>query len=419
MKLKNNKNFIYKLAVLVFLLLVNNKTFSNEKNYVIATIDRVPITLIDLKEKAKLIYFFRNKKNDYKNINKYFEISLNELISDNLLIKKAEQFNKNILQLTKRDAEKFILARHQNSSKVLNRFLTKNGLSSEVYISKIQIEIIKKFLIGKMFQKEYDDYLNEINEITKKNKSADKIDIEQILVKGKVNNTKIINNVEKQINNLSANGYSFKEIANIISKNKNIKVSAGRSGWQGKKGFRENTFNKLLQLPEGEIIKEKGKQNLNYLRIISKRIEGKFSNREQIIDLIRISYLNSSKNKMNLENLKKTISNASCKDIYSRLNKIKTIKVDFQKINLTNFSEKILTMILNTNVKEFTDDLILNKESIMFYICEKSLTDKPNSDGKQYDKQVMKKVNVLTKKILKILKKDAIIDIKININELT
>ena len=76
-------------------------------------------------------------------------------------------------------------------------------------------------------------------------------------------------------------------------------------------------------------------------------------------------------------------------------------------------------MILNTNVKEFTDDLILNKESIMFYICKKSLTEKPNSDGKQYDKQVMKKVNVLTKKILKILKKDAIIDIKININELT
>ena len=89
MKLKININFISKLVVLVFLLLVNYKTFSNEKNYVIATIDRVPITLIDLKEKAKLIYFFTNKKNDYKNINKYFEISLNELISDSLLIKNV------------------------------------------------------------------------------------------------------------------------------------------------------------------------------------------------------------------------------------------------------------------------------------------------------------------------------------------
>ena len=55
----------------------------------------------------------------------------------------------------------------------------------------------------------------------------------------------------------------------------------------------------------------------------------------------------------------------------------------------------------------------------MFYICKKRPTEKTNSDRNQYDKQVMKKVNVLTKKILKILKKDAIIDIKININELT
>ena len=34
------------------------------------------------------------------------------------------------------------------------------------------------------------------------------------------------------------------------------------------------------------------------------------------------------------------------------------------------------------------------------------------------EKKLMQKVNILTDKILKILKKDAIIDYKININEL-
>ena len=49
-----------------------NKVYSTEKNFVIATIDRSPVTYFDLKEKAKLIHFLRTKNNDYKNVSKYF-----------------------------------------------------------------------------------------------------------------------------------------------------------------------------------------------------------------------------------------------------------------------------------------------------------------------------------------------------------
>ena len=229
----------------------------------------------------------------------------------------------------------------------------------------------------------------------------------------------MINSIEDQIDSLSNQGYSFKEIAKILSKNKLLKVSAGRSGWQNKNNFKLNTFEKLFQFPEGKIIKEKFNNNLNYLRIISKRENGKFSNREQIIDLIRLSYTNSKKNKINLQKFYEKNSKLSCKDIYTKLSELKVFKLDYQKENLTNFSEKILLMINKTNVKQFTDPIIFNKENIQFYICSKENINKKIKSQNIYDeKLLMQKVDILTNKILKILKKDAIIDIKIKVNEL-
>ena len=417
MKLKNQIKIIInlKFLLIIFNFVIVNKTFSSEKNFVVATVDRSPITYFDLKQRAKLIHFLKTKNSNYENLNKYFKFSLENLISHKLLIKKALEFNKNVLELTEKDAKKYILAKYNNSSELFKKFLKINNLSKSVVISNIQIEIIKKYLIGKMFEKEYDDYLLEISNISKKNE----IDLEQIIVRFDKKNAKIINSIDDQINTLSNQGYSFKEISKILSKNNLLKVSAGRSGWQNKENFKLNTFEKLFQFPEGKIIKEKFSDNLNYLRIISKRKNGELSDREKIVDVIRLSYSNLNKNKINLIQFYKKTSKLSCEDTYSKLKELKVFDLSFQKVNLTNFSEKILLMIKKTNVGRFTDPIIFNKEKIRFYICSKNDINKKDPSNNLYDeKKLMQKVNILTDKILKILKKDAIIDLKININEI-
>ena len=393
------------------------KVSANEKNFVVATVDRSPITYFDLKQKAKLIHFLKTKNNQYVNLNKYFDLSLESLISQKLLIKKAIEFNKNILDLTQKDAFEYILQKNNNSVKVVENFLKKNNLSKSVVILNVQIEIIKKYLIGKMFEKEYDDYLKEISNISK-NKNNE-IDLEQIIIKINKKNIDMINSIEDQIDTLSNQGYSFKEIAKILSKNKFLKVSAGRSGWQNKNNFKLNTFEKLFQFPEGKIIKEKFNNNLNYLRIISKRENGKLSNREKVIDLIRLSYTNSIKDGINLQKFYEENTKLSCEDIYTKLTELKVFKLDYQKENLTNFSEKILLLINKTNVNQFTDPIVFNTENIQFYICDKENIIKKIKSQNIYDeKLLMQKVEVLTNKILKILKEDAIIDVKIKVNEL-
>ena len=418
MKLKDQIDIIINLKffLIIFIFLICNKTFSSEKNFVVATVDRYPITYLDLKQKARLIHFLKTKNSNYKNLSKYFKLSLESLISQELLIKKAKEFNRNIIKLTEQDAYNYIIKRNKNSIDVFEKFLKKNNLTKSVVITNIQIEIIKKYLIGKMFEKEYDDYLKEIS--NERKKINNEIDLEQIKITINKKNANIINSIDDQISTLSNQGYSFKEISQFLSRNNLIKVNAGRSGWQNKSNFKSNTFEKLFQYPEGKIIKEKFNYNLNYLRIISKRENGKFSDREQIVNLIRISYNNLKKNKINLNEFFTKNSKLQCKDIYKKLSEINDLKLSFQKVNLTNFSEKILLMIKNTNVKNLTDPIVFNRENLQFYICSKiNINKKAQSQNVYDDEKLMKKVEILTDKILKILKKDAIIDMKIKINE--
>ena len=419
MKLKNKILIIsnLKLLLILFIFGINKKVLSSETNFVIATIDRSPITYFDLKHKAKLMHFLSSKNSDYKSLKKYYKLALENLISQKLLIKKATEFNKNILKLTQKDATKYILERYNNSTEIFERFLIKNNLSKSVFILKIQTDIIKKYLIGKMFEKEYDDYLKEIKNIS--NNKSNEIDLEQIIIRVDKENNKMINLIDNQINSLLTQGYSFKEITKILSKNSLIKVSGGRSGWQNKNNFKSNVFEKLFKFPEGKIIKEKFNDNLNYLRIISKRESGQLSNREQIIDFIKITYKNSEKNKINLKKFHKNNAKLSCQDIYTKLSELKVFDLNYQKVNLTNFSEKILSMIEKTKVKQFTNPIIFNKESIQFYICNKVNINKKTLPANVYnEKLLIEKVDVLTNKILKILKKDSVINIKFKINEL-
>ena len=78
-----------------------------------------------------------------------------------------------------------------------------------------------------------------------------------------------------------------------------------------------------------------------------------------------------------------------------------------------------MLLINKTNSKQFTDPIIFKTENIQFYICSKKNINKRIKSQNIYDeKLLMQKVDVLTNKILKILKKDSIIDVKIKVNEL-
>ena len=92
MKLRNKILIIFNLKILLIFLIfgITKKVFSSQTNFVIATVDRSPITYFDLKQRAKLMHFLKTNNSEYKSLNQYYEKALEGLISQQLLIKKLQ-----------------------------------------------------------------------------------------------------------------------------------------------------------------------------------------------------------------------------------------------------------------------------------------------------------------------------------------
>lgn len=407
--------------VFIFVVLFNNKSFSINANFVIATVDRDPITYLDLIEKSKLKYFLYNKNNKFIDLKKYYKLALNDLISEKLLINHAIKSNKNILKLTETDAKKYLLERF-NSKKKLEKFFEESGLSKKNYIYNIQIELVKKFLINQMFKKEFDDYLEEASITENKKNNINQLDLEQITVKIKEKNKNKINKLDKTFLKYLNYGMSYKDIAKILNKDRNLKVIAGRSGWQNETDLKADVFKKFFMIDEGDFVKEKTSDKLSYVRVVAKRVNGSKSKREKIIELIQINFNKKKFSKPELDDiintykLNKKVNN--CKVLEKNTKNDNKIKTNYVKAELTNFSEKIINKIQNTKINDITKPITFNNETMVFYVCNKINQSKITKKIKLDEKKLNKKVTLLTQKIVKILKKDAIIDIKMKINDI-
>ena len=111
MKLKKEKmNYKLLAKLLLFICITfSSPLLAKEKNYIVALVDKDPITFIDLKEKAKLIHYTQNKNINYKQIQDLYKKSLDVMIEEKLLISEALKYNKDILKLSKKDSLRLLL----------------------------------------------------------------------------------------------------------------------------------------------------------------------------------------------------------------------------------------------------------------------------------------------------------------------
>ena len=88
----------YKYLILILFLLSNifcSKIFANE-NYVLSTVNNLPITKFDVINKAKIISFSIDQDLKFKNLPSFYNQSLKTLTNERIIEANGLQINKNI-----------------------------------------------------------------------------------------------------------------------------------------------------------------------------------------------------------------------------------------------------------------------------------------------------------------------------------
>ena len=385
-------------------------------NYIVALIDNDPITSIDILEKSKLLHFNNKKNNNYNNLNIYFKKSLNLLIEEKLIINEAKKFNKDILLLTKANASNLVLKNFSGSKEKFKRFLNKYKLSEEIFLMNLQIKMIKKFLIDNQFSNELELYTKQIDEEAEKiieNEKLDQVNFEEIRIY-KDKNTKNINKILKLIQLDLKKGFNFKYIEKIYSKK--LKISSKTIGWKNINEMPVGLFKNIFNMQEGQIIKIDKKNHVKLIKLLAKRISGEKSKREDKFEVLKIIY---DTNVLTHEKLNKKITQLeiikNCNNFKKNIDMLNSVKSEKLIIRLADINEFLINQLNSIKLFKITKPIIQKNYEMTFLKCKKINTNTINLKKEKLKRLILsKKIEILSSKLIRRLRSEAIIEIKNN-----
>ena len=108
------------LKLLVFIIFFSTNIFKfafSEENYIVTIVNKIPITKLDIFNRAKLIALSIDEKVELKNIENYYSQSLQTLINEKIILSAGKNINKNLSSIVSNQANKLLLAEFENSAK--------------------------------------------------------------------------------------------------------------------------------------------------------------------------------------------------------------------------------------------------------------------------------------------------------------
>ena len=412
----NNFCFHITFFIKLFIYIILPLQVVKADNYIVALIDNDPITSIDILEKSKLLHFNNKKNNNYDNLNIYFKKSLNLLIEEKLIINEAKKFNKDILLLTKANASNLVLKNFSGSKEKFKGFLNKYKLSEEIFLMNLQINMIKKFLIDNQFSNELELYTKQIDEEAEKiieNEKLDQVNFEEIRIY-KDKNTKNINKILKLIQLDLKKGFNFKYIEKIYSKK--LKISSKTIGWKNINEMPVGLFKNIFNMQEGQIIKIDKKNHVKLIKLLAKRISGEKSKREDKFEVLKIIY---DTNVLTHEKLNKKITQLeiinNCNNFKKNIDKLNIVKSEKLIIRLADINEFLINQLNSIKLFKITKHIIQKNYEMTFLKCKKINTNTINLKKEKLKRLILSnKIEILSSKLIRRLRSEAIIEIKNN-----
>ena len=146
-----NIRLILYCFVFVYLFLVN-LTYANE-NFIVTTVNKLPISKIDVINKAKILLYSKEKTTGSNNLNKYYNQAIKDLINERVVFSEGVKINQKIENLVTPKAESLLLANFNNSESQLNNFLKSLSIPKSALLEKYNVESISLKYANNLKQK--------------------------------------------------------------------------------------------------------------------------------------------------------------------------------------------------------------------------------------------------------------------------
>ena len=150
-----NKTLYFKLLLtIVFLCNIFVKNAFSSENFIVTTVNNNPITMEDIKNRAKLLFFSIEKKNNFKNLKNYYSQSLNSLVNEKVILSAGIKINKNIIEMISPKANKLLLNEFENSNKKLNDFLKNLSIPKSTLLEKYKSQLVWGYVLKSKFKRQ-------------------------------------------------------------------------------------------------------------------------------------------------------------------------------------------------------------------------------------------------------------------------
>lgn len=405
------------IIVNIILSIISLSNANSSENFIVSTVNKLPITKKDIVYRAQLLSFSIEKKSNFENLKKYYNQSLNSLINEKIILSAGLKINENIVEMITPKANKLLLNQFSNSKAKLNKFINELSIPRAKLLEKYQSQLIWGIVLEKKFKTQLIK-LDKISEDSLKNRkkrqSEDLYDLAEIVISR--NNNKVLLN---QIKSALKRGANFLDLAKQISISSSAKFN-GKVGWKNYQNLPNYIKSKKINLNEGDIISFQTKDKIKIIKVLAKRLDGKFSKNEIGLILAQIKFpINFQKKedaylkvKNNLETL---ISNQkSCKNLNQLDEKNKNYNLNIIKSRMADLSSKIQNVTINSGLYEISQPIFFANHGYAHILCDiKKPQSKKQTNLELKNKIMQKHYLIFSEKYLKRLYKEAdISDIK-------
>ena len=412
-----------KLLIIINIIFCNifiNNAFGSE-NFVVTTVNKIPITKNDIVNRAKIISFSIKKNTDFKKLQNYYNQALNSLINEKIILSAGLKINNNIIKIVTPKANQILLNEFDNSKDKLNKFINYLSIPKAKLLEKYESQLVWGIVLKNKFKDQLlklDNIVQNDIENRKNRKTEDLYDLAEIVI-SKNNNQNLLN----QIKSALKSGVNFLDLAKQVSISSSAKFK-GKVGWKNYQNLPRYIKSKKINLNEGDIISFPTKDKIKIIKILAKRLNGKFSENETSVILGQIKFpINFQKKDVAYKKVKYAVKDLltnkkSCKNLNIIKNQNTNYSVNIIKSRIADISTKIQNVIKKFELYKISQPIFLGNYGYTYIICD---VKKPKSEKKTIlelkNKMMQKHYLIISERYLKRLNKEAIISHKKKLNK--